>query len=503
MITLLPTSLVTFLLATQLLAQAPKTATIQLPQSIVVTGTMLADIDGDKRQDLILACRHTATGKRSLRMHSRQNRGPAFSSKPAREPYEVDSDAIAFTFCDCTSDPGSELILLNAEHIVLVTTEKDGERDHKSLGRHPLIWPAAAAQRIVPLRQAAIDFDNDGRTDLLLPRPNGWSVWFQDQADGKPTFTRHADTTLPRWQDNVGTAVRGRSVSGDDNSFKLRISGGKPTNVAGLLVRTSTRTPQCHTLDLDGDGKLDLVAYRNGSMHAAMQGAAGALTAKEQPLPLSENRLKVIDPAFNVQWPDINGDGYADLLLTTSAQRNGEVETRVDLFLADSDGAWADKPDSRLRMQTLAGPPQIVDADGDGKDELVCVTLRTSAMAALTNPNATSFDAQLNIYNFEGGKLVTPSMLSRPLPLVTDTGLKSPFLIVRAGRRGRAGDVLLHINGNIERRFLNAKNKQLLLASSDARTPVPPKSRLLVADEIGDDILIVTGNEVRHVRFRR
>jgi hypothetical protein len=63
--------------------------------------------------------------------------------------------------------------------------------------------------------------------------------------------------------------------------------------------------------------------------------------------------------------------------------------------------------------------------------------------------------------------------------------------------------VLLHINGNIERRFLNAKNTQLQLASSDARTPVPPKSRLLVADEIGDDILIVTGNEVRHVRFRR
>ena len=173
MITHLPTSFVTLVLATQLLAQDPITATIQLPPSIEVTDTMLTDFDGDARQDLVLACRHTTTGQRSLRMHSRQQRGPAFSSKPSRDPYVVDSDAIAFTFCDCTNAPGNELILLNAEHIVLVTIEKNGEHDHKSLGRHPLIWPAATAQRIVPLPQAGIDFDNDGLTDLLLPRPIG------------------------------------------------------------------------------------------------------------------------------------------------------------------------------------------------------------------------------------------------------------------------------------------------------------------------------------------
>ena len=136
-------------------------------------------------------------------------------------------------------------------------------------------------------------------------------------------------------------------------------------------------------------------------------------------------------------------------------------------------------------------------------NELVCVTLRTSAMASITNPNASSFDAQVNIYDFDDSKFVTPSMLSRPMPLVTNSRLKKPFLIVRPGRRGRAGDVLLHIDGNIERRFLNAKGNQLKMASSDARSTVPAKGRILVADAIGDDILIVTASEVRHVRFRR
>ena len=154
-------------------------------------------------------------------------------------------------------------------------------------------------------------------------------------------------------------------------------------------------------------------------------------------------------------------------------------------------------------MQTLARKPQLVDADGDGKDDLVCITLRTSAMANITSLKSSSFDAQLNIYRNSGEQFVTPSLLSRPLPLVTNSRLQKPFLIVRPGRRGRPGDVLLHIDGHIERRFLNIKNKALQMSKSDARSPVPEKSTILVADKIGDDLLIITSTEVRHLRFRR
>ena len=77
MIALIAASLLTLGLSSAI--QDPQTATIQLPDSQRVTGTLLADINGDQVSDLILACRHTVTGKRSLRMYERNKKSPAFS----------------------------------------------------------------------------------------------------------------------------------------------------------------------------------------------------------------------------------------------------------------------------------------------------------------------------------------------------------------------------------------------------------------------------------------
>lgn len=492
------------LLASFLAPQDPRNATIQLPKGHQVTGAMLADINIDERVDLVLACYDPATDKRSLRVHLRQaKRGTAFTSAPSRPPFAIDPDVVAFTFLDCSEEAGQELVLLTPELVAAVISKSNGAPDYRQLARHQLLWPAANSSAVVPLRSAAIDFDGDGQGDLLLPKPNGWSVLFQDRKDGAPTFDRTQTITLPKWENSLTKAVQSRGITSEGNAFNMRFGGGRPSGIGGMLVRTSTRTPQCKVLDLDENGLLDLVMYRNDSMHAAMQNKAGALTPTDQQLPLSPNRLKAFDPAFNVQWADFNGDRRTDLLLTSSAQRDGEVEVRVDVFLANQDGGWPDKPDSRLRMQQLARPPQLIDVNADGIDDLVCVTLRTSAMANLTSPKTASFDAQLTMYRNDGGAFVTPSLLSKQLPLVTDSRLRKPFLVVRPGRRGRPGDVLLHTNGHIERRFLNLKGKQLTMAKADARAPVPKRASILVADLIGDDILILTDGEVRHVSFRR
>ena len=482
--------------------QEPKTAIMQLPPAYEITDAMLVDVDGDLLTDLVLACRNPTTGKRSLRTHLRQAKGPAFTSATSTPPYEVERDAVAFTFCDCQATKGSELILLTPERFVAAGPGKDGAPTLVELAQHALLWPSADPDEVVPLPLAPIDMDGDGRMDLLLPRPDGWSVCYQDQENGAATFTRRSYVNLPRWQNNLTRSGGGGGIAADSNSFELRFGGGKDKAESGPLVRAATRTPKCQVLDLDGNGKLDLVMQRNGSMHAAMQQANGQFNLTVQPLPLPENRLKLIDPAFDVQWSDINGDGRADLLLTTSAQRDDDVEARVDLFLADATGAWPDKPSGRLRMQALANHPQLVDADGDGDHDLVCVTLRTSAMAKLSNPGG-AFEAQLSIYGNSGKQFDTPSMLSVPLPLDTNKNLQKPFLLVRPGRRGRAGDVLLLIDGHLERRFLNLKDQQLQLAAADARVKVPEDARILVVDEFGDDVLILTEAEVRHVRFRR
>ena len=492
------------LLAGILAPQDPRTATIQLPPGHEVTGTMLVDVNDDDRTDLVLACRNPKTGKRSLRTHLRQaKRGTAFTSGPSQPPFDIDPDVVAFTFVDCADAPGLELILLTPELVVAVAAGQAGALDYRRLAQHQLLWPAADPAAVLPLRTAAIDFDGDGHTDLLLPKPDGWSVLLQDRDGEAVKLARTATFTLPKWEDSIGKAVRGRGLSAEGNSIELRISGGKPVDVAGMLVRTATRTPPCKVIDIDNNGLLDLAMYRNDTMYAAMQLQAGSLTSWEQPLPLPPNRLKALDPAFNVQLPDVNGDGHIDLLLTTSAQQDGDIEVRVDVFLANAKGEWPDKPSSRLRMQQLARPPQLIDVNGDDIDDLVCVTLRTSAMANLASPQAAAFDAQVTMYRNDGKAFVTPSILSKQLPLVTNSELREPFLLVRPGRRGRPGDVLLHKSGHLERRFLNLKGEQLTMAKPDARTPVPDGATIVLADLLGDDILILTDAELRHVSFRR
>lgn len=479
--------------------QDPLTSTIQLPDGQTVTGAMRTDINQDGRMDLALACYDENTKKRSLRVHLREkSRKAAFKSTPSQKPYEIIRDVVAFTYVDCHVTPGLELVLLTPELVVAVVPSEP--KGMKQLARHTLVWPAANPAAVVPLPQSAVDFDGDGQTDLLLPKPDGWVVLFQD---GGGKFERTQSIDLPPREDGITKAVRGRGISAEGNTVEMRMRSGRPTDVAGMLLRTATRTPRCKALDLDNDGRLDVAMYRNEQMHAARQTSKGKFATATQPLPLPPNRLKAIDPAFNVQWPDVNGDGIADLLLTTSAKRDDEIEVRVDLYLADKSGTWSDKPASRLRMQQLARPPQLMDVDGDGKDDLVCVTLRTSAMGNLTNPNAASFDAQLTMYRNDGKAFVTPSILSKQLPLTTDSQLSRALLLVRPGRRGRPGDVLMNTAGNLERRFLNLKGGTLTMHKADAKTPIGKDSKTLIVDEFGDDILILTGSEVRHVSFRR
>jgi hypothetical protein len=265
-------------------------------------------------------------------------------------------------------------------------------------------------------------------------------------------------------------------------------------------------------LDLDGNGTLDLVTLRNGRQYRACQSAPRQLTPSDRALPLPPDRLKLFDPAFDMQCDDVDGDGRADLLLATSTRRDDDVEARVDLFLAREDGSWPDEPTSRLRLQPLAGPPRLVDVDGDGRRDLVCVSLRTSSMRDFTGETAIALDAQLSLFRNDGAGFKTPALLTKALSLAAgDQRLSPPFLVVRPARRGASADVLLHVDGHVERRPLVPSGDSLRLGSATARTAVPENARVVATDAVAErdgehddvEVLIVTDGEVRHARFAR
>lgn len=490
-----------FLAAVLLAPQEPTQATIQLPDEVAVTGHLLADFDGDGRDDLVLACLDGASGQRSLRRHARRGSGPAFASRPTGEPVAVDRDVVAFTFCDCRPAPGQELILLTSEQVVVAFEGDGGATRFERLARHRLVWPAADPEQVVPLPRSPIDFDRDGDTDLLLPQPDGWSVWLQQ--DG--SFERRVELALPpRGNRFVGLAAGGGGsmlelAFGDEGG-----AGGDRRGPRGLaaLVRTTARTTRSAVFDFDDNGLPDIVAIRNGSCFAALQAERAEIARRERPLPLPEDRLALLDPAFDVQFEDLDGDGRPDLLLTTSARRDDDVEVRVDWFFTRPDGSW-DERAGRLRLQTLAAPTRLVDVDGDGRRDLVCVSVRTSAMRALTGDSATAIDAQLSVFRGDGSGFARPALVSQALPLEPGPqGQSEPFVFARPGTGGRPGAVLVRADGSLQLRPLAPRGSRLRLLAATARVAVPKAARIVAMAEDGAEVLVLAEREVRHVRLR-
>lgn len=339
---------------------------------------------------------------------------------------------------------------------------------------------------MLPLAEARCDVDGDGRDDLLLPEPDGARLWRGAAADA-PFVLTLPPRRSPLAERRKGSGERGpANVSGSELRLRFPFGGDGDDgdDAGGALLHLRASTPRFVVLDLDGDGRLDVTAVRNGSLFAGLQQANGSFAERTSVLPLPEDRLTLFDPSFDVQCRDLDGDLRADLIVTTSARRDDAIEARIDTFVAAADGGWQPKASGRLRVQPLAQPPQLVDADGDGQLDLVLVTVRTDVLRGLTGDAPTELDAQLAIFRGTGARFAMPPVLQAALqlPVAGDAG-RAPFVHVVAGA------VLLGDAGGLQRRPLvqDGERLQLLPAAASCRLPkgariepVPPATSVVV-----------------------
>lgn len=486
-------SLLALLPWSALRGQTFDTAAIQLPAGVVLTGVLPADLDGDVQRDLVLACRTETPRRRELRFHRRAVDGTRFTNTPTSPPLPLDDDVIAFAVADLRPTPGQELVLLTAERAVLAEpgAAAGDEPRYESLGAISLVWPAASREFALPLRDAGVDLDGDRKEELLLPEGDG-AVWLR--ADGAERLR------LPPFQSPFAELNRGAArLQGDRSRLQLQIGGSRQGRSDQPLASVSRRVPAVQPADLDGDGRVELLALRNDRLFVAAVGALG--TPAVRPLPLPADRLQPFDPDFDVQLNDVDGDRRLDLLLTTSARRGDDIEVRIDLFRVRDDGSWPDKPDGRLRLQTLAAPPQLADADGDGRLDLLAVTMRTDALRGLTGDAPTALEAQLNIYRNVGGRFSVPAAMSVVVRLPIETGGSDAFARLLPATASGSGTMLLRADGQLQRRPLARNDERLRLLEPDGRLPLTKDTHLLLDVDAGE-ILVLERSELLHVSLR-
>jgi len=488
-------------------AQAsPEVVALQLPKTVRLKGLLDVDVDSDGRLDLVLACFDEQTKKRELRTHFRSARAPQFAGEPSLTPYALERDVIAFTFADVDARPGRELVLFTAERAVAVlpaASPAEGPR-YEPLFAHRLLWAVPDATEALALDDVVHDVDGDGHDDFLLPELDGARLVLQRRKDGVASFAPPVQWQVPAWRSPLEAGTAGGPVRARGGELRFSLSDDANEDADGQpLVQLRARAPRFLLLDLAGDGVRDGIALRNDSVWCWPIGPDAGIAAAptSMALPLPEDRLALFDPAFDVQLADVNRDGLPDLLLTTSARRNEEVEVRIDLFVQRRGAStWATKPDGRLRMQTLATSPQLVDADGDGQLDLVAITVRTDLLRGLTGDGRTSLQAQLNV--FRGGEtgFQVPAMLNQQLELPVRQGRQRiPFVRVLAAPAGAF--VLLRIEDRIALQPLQRDDTRLRLLPPVWQVPIPSTASPQLARN-APEVLVVDKRELLHVSWR-
>ncbi|MBI3844874.1 MAG: VCBS repeat-containing protein [Planctomycetes bacterium] len=215
----------------------------------------------------------------------------------------------------------------------------------------------------LPFLDAVVDLDNDGRDDLLLPCISGTFALYQ-KADG--TFERAGP---------FGPAPR-RTF--DDDSLRF------------LSMDASLPLCRAVDFDGDGRKDLLFADVPTRNLTAYLQGKDGRFPAAptfQRTLPFLSEAQPRDDEIENVvaTLVDIDRNGRIDLVV--SRQRGTlslftSLQTQ-ELIYFDGPGLFARVPSQVLNVKGVSITPRFEDFDGDGYADLLVSSVRTDVLATL------------------------------------------------------------------------------------------------------------------------
>jgi hypothetical protein len=400
--------------------RAPGFAEQSLDLPGVPAAVLPADLDADGSQDLVVLVAFTAwtevseteqmefdgieglvevmnvvsslVDRRELRVYpGRAETGRYGKHLP---PLELDTSVHALA----TSDSGHSLLALTDEGVAEVRlVSQAGEPT-------PVLEPLLAAPSLLTgsgTFYADFDFlydlDGDGRTDALLPIENGWAI-YRGSDDGFEPATV-AILTVPE-----------RNPEDDDRSDSGRDSVSDSDSEGEETKRRPRRPRQPQVKDVTGDGRLDLVVFK------ADRGRDPLVYTNLGDLAFSEAiEVALADGGRDeeiVYIGDLDGDGLASVVAAEELEPGDDAGIKKEI-------EHAKKPDFRYRVYPLGNdlipatepttsfeaegytfegeeesadddedidiklPGGFQDLDGDGRQDLVAITLDFSLVPLL------------------------------------------------------------------------------------------------------------------------
>ena len=418
--------------------------------------TVHYDFNGDGRRDLLnITIDYDKTPpERWLAVHL--HRGGADPSRAFHESpdhlWSVSDRASAVLFGDYLPGAGVEIGFLAEDGVYLYPWGKNGPSEEPMKLLHVPTFFRSPSPNQLPGWSGNLDFDGNGRDDLLVPLADGYRLYFQTAPGvfGK-TATLEADLRPGRPRAVTSTAF------------------AEVSEVASAHFRYTTELPRLEAVDINGDGLLDLLLIRGDTIVYFKQKSPGVFPARRPfmvtyAIPtLREEAKKDTVSVSQLRFVDLNQDGLADLVVTKIAGQVGlweSIKTSIYLHLGNGRGNFI--ADKRIVIDGVSINPEFVDMNLDGKLDAVTSRLRTDLMrqavsAFVLGDIAISFE----VFQFEPARntFLTDPVYEKRI-LVARNDLKNlgadarPFVYIRGDHSG---------DGRPDMAVIDPKAKKLLI----------------------------------------
>jgi hypothetical protein len=318
---------------------------------------LVCDLDGNGLQDLAAAYAVSHATRLRYYVHlAAFLQGPSgFSRKPDVTVPLARGESVVFLGETDPSRPGPELLTLHDRGVSAWRVDRGGGAPRwvkEELGGIANRWIGAdwSGLRNVDL---ARDLDGDGRDEILVPERGTLAILAAD-ANGRYALRDRLEADLFR-------------------------ETGQPEDPGHLIdfidryqIKLSETFPEIYDVDLDADGRLDLLLSYADLVATYRQGPDGRFETSPRLFRagLTPNRdllRSVVPPKIVVtQAHDFDGDARADLILSRAEVRG--LKGIITLaFPRNINGSFEKESSFKLRKEVLALWPVVGDYDQDGK----------------------------------------------------------------------------------------------------------------------------------------
>ncbi len=354
--------------------------------------TIAYDFTGDAKPDILNTSIDFDADPpvRWFAIHPQQANG-SFPEAPT-QIWSVDPRCCALLFGDVIPGGGIEICFLAPDGVYAYPWEKNAIAEEPVKLIHTRTYFANPSERSLPIWGWAGDLDADGRHDLIVPAPDGYKIYFHT----KPGLFGKV-CSLEASMKVKSLAVRRSAMTSD---------------LLAALFNYVEELPKLTPVDIDGDGRSDLLAIDGSNVTVWLQKQPmefrSTLGWKTQywAQVLEETVKKDVVNLATVSFADIDGDQNADLIVTKIYGELGlfsSIKTTIVICYGNGKGTF--NADCKINIDGVSMDPQIVDMNGDGAKDIMTSRLRTDLInQAVTGAVLGSIRIDYEVFEYDRAK---------------------------------------------------------------------------------------------------